>query len=124
MATRAASCSARFFAAASPLPHHGAVEADLHLELLGVIRAGLAGELVLDNLVLFLLDQLLELGLIVHIPRMLRRDVRQDKPVNQTGGGRKPPVQIGSRQHGLHCIGQDALPGAAAPCSSPWPRRR
>ena len=39
--------------------------------------------------------------------------------MNQTGGGRKPPVQIGSRQHGLHRIGQDALPGAAAPLLPP-----
>ena len=40
------------FAAAGPLPHHGAVEPNLHLELFGMVRAGFAGEFVLDDLIL------------------------------------------------------------------------
>ena len=71
-----------FFAAAGALAAGLAVEQDFDIKFLVVIGAGLADELVAQDLILLALHQLLQGGLVVKIMRLSGRDIAEDQAVD------------------------------------------
>ena len=72
-----------FLAGTPPPAYNSAIEGNLHIKLLVVIRAGLAGENLAEHLIALLLHQLLKLSFIVGIVELGNRNLHQDKPADK-----------------------------------------
>ena len=82
--------------------------------MLIVVGSALTGQGVAQHLVLFLLNQLLELGLVVCVVHLAHRHLHQNEGSDEFLGRFDAAVQETGGNHRLHCIGQDGIPAAAA----------
>ena len=79
-----------------------------------MVGAGLADELVAQDLILLALHQLLQSGLVVKIMRLSGRDIAEDQAVDDLLGCGEAAVHIACRDDGLHGVGDDGVALAAA----------
>ena len=90
-----------------------AVEQDMNVKFLAVVRASLRDELIAQLLRFFALHELLQLRLII-VGLFRLGELRQDEPRHDVAGHGKASVQIAGSHNGLHNIAEDARAAAAA----------